>query len=254
MTPYLQNSIRQTVPPLESGDRLTRPEFERRYEAAPHIKKAELIEGIVYVASPLRSVPHAETHSRLVTWVGTYTAFTPGTLSGVEPTVRLDFDNEPQPDIVLIRQESVGGSARLTKDGYLEGTPELFIEIAASSAAIDTGNKKQVYRRTGVLEYVILQSYENQLEWSVLVDGNYIPLEPDADGVIRSRVFPGLWLAVDDLLANRMPDVLQTLQQGLDSQEHQEFLQKLTQGSTSTMDSLRAEKSGSNKQFDENLQ
>jgi len=74
------------LPPLESGDRLTRPEFERRYAAAPHIHKAELIEGIVYVASPLRFQQHAEPHSRLTTWLGTYVAFTPGTQSGIEPT------------------------------------------------------------------------------------------------------------------------------------------------------------------------
>lgn len=134
MTTHLPPQTRQKPqprPPLESGDRLTRPEFERRYAAAPHIKKAELIEGVVYVASPLRFVPHAEPHSRLVTWLGTYTAFTPGTQSGIEPTVRLDLDNEPQPDILLILNEAVGGRAKLTDDGYLEGTPELVVEIAA---------------------------------------------------------------------------------------------------------------------------
>jgi hypothetical protein len=54
MTTHLPHSKTQDLPPLENGDRLTRPEFERRYAAAPHITKAELIEGIVYVASPLR--------------------------------------------------------------------------------------------------------------------------------------------------------------------------------------------------------
>ncbi|RUT04043.1 hypothetical protein DSM106972_049570 [Dulcicalothrix desertica PCC 7102] len=147
----------QELPPLESGDRLTRFEFERRYAAAPHIKKAELIEGIVYVASPLRFTPHAEPHSRLVTWLGTYAAFTPRTLSGIEPTIRLDIDNEPQPDIILILDEAVGGKARLTEDGYLEGVPELVVEIAASSAAIDTGSKKQAYRRNQIFEYIVLQ-------------------------------------------------------------------------------------------------
>ncbi|NJL42743.1 MAG: Uma2 family endonuclease [Pseudanabaena sp. RU_4_16] len=230
MTAYLPRPTHlkaQLLPPLESGDRLTRPEFERRYMAAPHIKKAELIEGVVYVASPLRFVPHAEPHSRLVTWVGTYAAFTPGTQSGVEPTVRLDLDNEPQPDIVLILDEALGGRSRLTEDGYLEGSPELVIEIAASSAAIDTGSKKQAYRRNGVLEYIVWQSFENQLEWFCLIDGDYILLRPDTDGMIRSRVFPGLWLAIDALLSNDMGRVLTFLQQGLQSSEHQGFVQQL---------------------------
>ena len=109
------------LPALASGDRLTRAEFERRCAADPQAKKAELIEGIVYVASPLRFAPHAEPHSYLNTWLGTYVAYTPGVRSGIEPTVRLDLDNELQPDIVLMLDEAVGGKARLTRDGYVEG-------------------------------------------------------------------------------------------------------------------------------------
>lgn len=141
--PPHSSSALQHLPPLESGDRLTRPEFERRYAAAADIKKAELIEGIVYVASPLRLTPHAEPHSRLVTWLGTYTAFTPGTRSGIEPTVRL----------VL----------------------------------------------------------------------------PAPDGMICSRVFPGLWLAVEALLSNQMAHVLEVLQQGLRSPENAAFVEQLQQ-------------------------
>ena len=74
-----QSTPRSNVPPLESGDRLTRPEFERRYAAAPHIKKAELIEGIVYVASPLRHKQHGKPHSRVLTWLGVYQTMTPFT-------------------------------------------------------------------------------------------------------------------------------------------------------------------------------
>ncbi len=217
------------LPPLESGDRLTRPEFERRYAAAPHIHKAELIEGIVYVASPLRFQQHAEPHSRLTTWLGTYVAFTPGTQSGIEPTVRLDLDNEPQPDIVLIVNEAAGGRARLTADGYLEGTPELVVEIAASSAAIDLGNKQQAYRRNGVSEYLVWQAFENELAWFQLIEGEYQRLEPDAQGVIRSVRFPGLWLAVDALLNNQMTQVLAVLQEGLQSAEHAAFIEQLGQ-------------------------
>lgn len=217
------------LPPLESGDRLTRPEFERRYAAAPHIQKAELIEGIVYVASPLRFAPHAEPHSRLVTWLGTYAAFTPGTSSGIEPTVRLDLDNEPQPDIVLILDAAVGGQSRLTEDGYLEGVPELVVEIAASSAAIDLGNKLQAYRRNGVPEYIVWQAFENQLDWFRLEAGEYRSLSPDAEGIIRSQVFPGLWLAVEALLNNQMVQVLTVLQSGLNSTEHIAFTERLKQ-------------------------
>lgn len=226
--PHQPRPKNQDLPPLESGDSLTRPEFERRYAAAPHIKKAELIEGIVYVASPLRFTPHAEPHSRLVTWLGTYTAFTPGSLSGIEPTIRLDLDNEPQPDIVLILTEAAGGQAKLGNDGYLEGVPELVVEIAASTAAIDTGSKKKAYCRNGVLEYIVWQSFEHRLDWFCLVEGEYQALKVEEDGIIRSQFFPGLWLAVEALLNNEMARVLEVLQLGLGSQSHEEFVLKLT--------------------------
>ncbi len=137
----LQSVAQEKLPPLESGDRLTRPEFERRY-AASHIKKAELIEGIVYVASPLRHEQHGKPHSRVMTWLGVYQAMTTGVDLSDAPTVRLDLDNEPQPDAVLFIEANAGGQTRISPDGYIEGSPELIVEIAASSAAIDTGSKK----------------------------------------------------------------------------------------------------------------
>jgi Uma2 family endonuclease len=229
MATYVPRQLNPDLfPPLESGDRLTRPEFERRYAAAPHIKKAELIEGVVYVASPLRFKQHAEPHSRLHGWLWTYQIATPGLLLGIEPTVRLDLDNEPQPDIVLILDEAIGGQAKLTDDGYLEGVPELVVEIAASSAAIDLGNKMQAYRRNGILEYIVWKSFENQLDWFCLKDGSYQKLIPDRDRIIRSQVFPGLWLAVDALLSDRMAQVLEVLQSGLRSPDHQTFIQELS--------------------------
>lgn len=227
-SPQIQSdSSQKHLPPVESGDRLTRPEFERRYTAATHIRKAELIEGIVYVASPLRHEQHGKPHSRVITWLGVYQSLTPGVDLSVEPTVRLDLDNEPQPDAVLFIEPNASGQTRLSSDGYIEGSPELIVEVAASSVAIDTGTKKQVYRRNGVLEYVIWQSYENQIEWFCLIDGDYQLLSPGADGIIRSRVFPGLWLAVDALLNNQMVGVLEVVQAGLKSPEHSAFLQQL---------------------------
>lgn len=229
-SPQTQPHQGQSYPPLQSGDRLTRPEFERRYTASPQIKKAELIEGIVYVASPLRHEQHGKPHSRVITWLGVYQAMTPGVDASDAPTVRMDLDNEPQPDAVLLIETSAGGQTRISTDGYIEGSPELIVEIAASSAAIDTGSKKQVYRRNGVLEYVIWQSYENQLDWFQLVDGDYQLLAPDSDGIIRSRVFPGLWLAVEALLSNQMARVLEVVQEGVRSPEHAAFVERLGNG------------------------
>jgi Uma2 family endonuclease len=219
------------IPPLESGDRLTRPEFERRYQAMPNTKKAELIEGVVYVASPLRFRSHGQPHGNLIGWLWTYKVSTPGVELGDNATVLLDLDNEPQPDVVLLIDEQLGGQASISEDDYIEGAPELIAEVAASSAANDLYDKKKAYRRNGVQEYIVWQSLENQFDWFSLQNGEYVLLEPDADGTIKSLVFPGLWLDVSALLTGEMTQVLAVLQQGLNSQEHQEFLQRLSQNS-----------------------
>ncbi|WNC44248.1 Uma2 family endonuclease [Thermosynechococcus sp. GLH187] len=210
------------LPPLESGDRLTRDEFERRYAAMPQLKKAELIEGIVYVASPLRYRSHGQPHLFLITWLGTYCAATPGVEAADAPTIRLDADNEPQPDAIL--RLSHGGRSRITADDYIEGAPELVVEIAASSAAYDLHDKLRVYRRNGVQEYLVWCTYDRQIHWFSLEAGEYQPLVADTEGMIRSRQFPGLWLAPEALLTHDLGTVLQVLQQGIATPEHQAFV------------------------------
>ena len=230
MTSSIEQNLDKSarIPPLESGDRLSRHEFERRYTAMPHIKKAELIEGVVYVASPLRFNSHGKPHGDLIIWLGTYKVYTPGVELGDNSTVRLDLDNEPQPDAVLLIDERLGGQARISDDDYIEGAPELVAEVAASSAANDLYDKKRAYRRNGVKEYIVWQSLENKLDWFSLQNEEYVSLEPGTDGVIKSRVFPGLWLDIQALRTGKMTQVLAVLQQGLHSQEHADFVQQLT--------------------------
>ena len=170
----------------------------------PHIKKAELIEGTVYMASPLRFEPHAEPHGDLMGWLWTYKIATPGVRLGDNPTVRLDLDNEPQPDAVLLIDAQAGGQSHLSQDGYVEGAPELVAEIAASSATVDLGDKKRAYRRNGIQEYLVWQVFEQRIDWFRLEAGEYINLHPDAAGVIQSQIFPGLWLDKSALLAGDM--------------------------------------------------
>ncbi|QYX31145.1 Uma2 family endonuclease [Sphaerospermopsis torques-reginae] len=207
--------------PLTNGDKLNRYEFERRYDSTTNVKKAELIEGIVYIMpAALRFRSHGQPHARILTWLGNYEVLTPGVELAVEPTVRLDFDNEPQPDAVLIITPEAGGQTRISEDDYIEGAPELVVEIAASSAAIDLHGKKQAYRRNGVKEYIVWQVLEQKLTWFYLEKGEYLELVADENGILKSRLFPGLWLAVNELLTGKMSDVLQVLQAGLQSREH----------------------------------
>ena len=192
------------VPPLESGERMTRFEFERRYEASLPSVKAELIEGVVYVASPV-SLDHGDDHSDLIAWLGAYRAITPGVRVSDNATVRLDLDNEPQPDVHL-RYELSDLNRR--EDKYLSGAPELVAEVAASSASIDLHEKFRAYQRNGVREYIVWRVYDHAIDWFALEGGVYVRIERDEAGVVHSRVFPGLRLAVQALLDGDMERVM----------------------------------------------
>ena len=215
------------IPPLTSGDRLTRREFERRYQAMPEHFRAELIEEVVYVASPVRYASHGAPHLHIATWLGVYCAATPGVSVADNTTVRLDPFNEVQPDAFLRLEPEVGGRSRVTPDDYIEGPPELIVEVAASSAAYDLYEKKRIYQRNGVQEYLVWQVYEQHLDWFSLRADEYEPLLPDAESVVRSEIFPGLHLHVPALLAGDLARVLATIQAGLQLPEHTAFATRI---------------------------
>ena len=210
------------VPPLAAGDRLSRDEFERRYAAMPHLKKAELIEGLVYMPSRVRLAAHGDPHSLLAGWLVAYHARTPGTQTGAAATLRLDQDNEPQPDL-LLRVATAAGASRVDADDYVQGAPELVVEVAASSVSYDLHQKLEAYRRNGVREYLVWRTLDGAIDWFVLRGGKYTNLVAGTDGVLRSEVFPGLWLDTRALLAGHMPAVQRCLQQGLAIPEHASF-------------------------------
>ena len=214
---------------LESGDRLSRAEFERRYRAMPQLKKAELIEGVVYVASPVRVSRHGQPHSDIIGWLVAYRSATPSVMVCDNTTVRLDLDNEPQPDALLFIDEAKGGQSRISADDYIEGAPELIVEIAASSASYDLHDKLRAYRRNGVREYLVWLTQEKAFHWYVLRAGEYVQQAPDELGILYSQVFPGLQLAVEALLTGDMQRVLAVLQKGIVSETHRAFVQKLGQ-------------------------
>jgi Uma2 family endonuclease len=214
----------RSMPVLHSGDRLTRAEFERRYQAMPHIKKAELIEGVVYMPSPV-SKAHADIHSRMNTILGVYAAHTPSVSVSDNATVRLDPDNDPQPDVHLRLEE--GGNTSTSADGYVEGAPELIVEIAASSSSYDLHDKKKAYRRNRVQEYIVWQIYEEKILWFRLENEEYVEVKPDVKGILRSQIFPGLFLDVKAMLKGDVAKALKTLQSGLASPAQKTFVRKL---------------------------
>lgn len=220
-------SLRTILPILEVGDRLTQPEFHRRYERMPWMKKAELIEGVVFLGSRVTITTHAGPNAEMSAWLSAYSFATPQIHGAVHASVILDCDNEFQPDCLLHIDEEAGGSSRINGDGYLQGPPELVAEIAVSSASIDLRDKKTVYRRNGVREYIVWQVADRRLDWWELVEGEYREIPADDERIIESRVFPGLRLDVEKLLTEDFGGVLAEVQRGLASEACAAFRERL---------------------------
>lgn len=227
ITPAAGNLPRPKVPLLESGDHLTRDEFNRRWDAMPHLKRAELIDGVVYVGAALRHREHGQPHGLMMGWMATYCCETPGLEFGDSASVELDDANEPQPDCYLFLPTALGSGAVVSADGYLEGPPDLIAEIAASSASIDLHKKKQIYERHGVREYIVWRTTEGIIDWFVLENGKYISLSPDSFGIFRSRRCPGLWLDAPAMIRSDAKRVHEVLELGLTTPEHTAFVQQL---------------------------
>ena len=133
--------------------------------------------------------------------------------------MRLDQDNDPQPDLIFRINEALGGRSRFTEDDYLEGSPELIVEIASSSASYDLREKMNVYRRNGVQEYIVWRVYDSEIDWFSLQEEQYVRLESNKNGVIESRIFSGLRLNVAAMLNGDLATVLADLSEPAESEK-----------------------------------
>jgi Uma2 family endonuclease len=213
--------------PLRDGERLSREEFHRRYEAMPELKKCELIRGVVYMPSPVTFRGHSKPHAAIFSWLTHYSFRTPGTELGDNGTVILGDEDEPQPDAVLFAPAI--GRCRINDDDYLVGPPELVCEISKSSLARDTSPRFEMYREAGVLEYLIWRVEEGVFDWWRLRDDGYEALPAYEDGVFRSEVFPGLWLDPQAMIRFDDLAITQLLQTGMSTPEYTAFVQRLIQ-------------------------
>jgi Uma2 family endonuclease len=217
-------TVEQAVPPFIEGMQMTREEFLRRWELHPEIEFAELIGGEVYIPSPL-SIDHGDMDADVGHWIATYKTATPGTKTGHNTTAFL-LQDAPQADINLRILPEYGGASRVERQ-YLAGAVEFITEICKTSRSYDLHEKLELYQAAGVQEYLVVLLREQEIRWHQLMDGVYQILPADADGIWRSRVFPGLWLDGKALLQGDMQRVLAVLQEGISSPEHQMFVERL---------------------------
>ncbi len=221
------STLERIAQPPIAGERLSRDEFFERWERLPDLKRAELIGGIVYMPSPL-SKRHSSGECLCIYCVRHYSAHTVGCESGCHASWFM-LEDMPQPDAFLCISPKHGGQSGMDRNNrdYPEGAPELIIEVCVSSAAYDLGPKLKLYERAGVKEYIAVLMKSPEIVWHRLEEGKFRVVQPDHDEIFRSAVFPGLWLDTDALLREDDLRVLETLNQGLQTPEHADFVRAL---------------------------
>lgn len=213
------------VPLLVNGERMKQPEFHRRYAEYDEDEKWELIGGIVYKAPSMLSLAHSDYDGEIGYILETYRRATPGTQVTHNATAILGEESEPQPDFGLRILPEYGGQSQTTDDDYLQGAPELLVEVAHSRRAIDMHAKRDDYQRNGVLEYFVVCWEEQEAHWFHFPSGDMI--RANRQGISRSRVFPGLWLDVAALLRLDSARLMEVLKQGLANRAHAAFVKRL---------------------------
>jgi Uma2 family endonuclease len=230
MLPVMPSAERRIRPvskisTLHNGDSLDQKTFHKLYEQTPEGFHAQLIGGIVYVASPVH-FPHSNPDGLIQSWLWAYQAETPGIGVINKTTTILGATSEPEPDGGLFILPTHGGHCT-TGGKTLKGAPELLIEVANSSAAIDLNQKKRDYETYGVQEYLVVLAEEQAVIWWQLVDGVYQEIPASSDGYFYSVIFPGLWLDAAGLFETTNKKLIKALAKGVESSEHAAFVTKL---------------------------
>jgi Uma2 family endonuclease len=211
---------------LVDGQRLDQPTFHAVYQTMPPGTRAELINGVVLMPSPV-GPPHGRANLIALMWIGFYQANTPGVEALVDTSTALGLKSEPQPDVSL-RITSEGLGRTHTDQHIIQGVPELLVEVAHSTRYTDLGPKFDDYERAGVLEYVVRAIEPDEVYWFELRNGRFVELSPGPDGIYRSNAFPGLWLDPSALLTSDIRKLQQVVDLGCATPEHAAFVAKLS--------------------------
>ena len=222
-----RTTMRAAPSTLVEGQRLDQPTFHALYEAMPPGTRAELIDGVVYMPSPLGRA-HGRAHFPVIAWLSSYLENTPGVEVLVNATTILGRKSEPQPDALLRVLPECGGRIH-DEAGYIHGAPELIVEVSKATRSMDLGPKKVDYERAGVLEYVVRAFEPDEIFWFRQEQGVLVPRPIGDDGLYRSAVFPGLWLDPAALLKGDTRRLRAVVELGCATPEHAAFVARLTE-------------------------
>jgi Uma2 family endonuclease len=209
---------------LRDGMKLRQPEFHRLYEQYPDDTKFELIDGVVYMASPAGGDHGCGSHG-INGALFIYNVKTPGVQGGNNMSAILGWDSEPQPDVILRILPECGGQSQFNEQNYLVGAPELVCEVAVSSLRLDLGKKLKVYEKYGVQEYIVFDAKDHTLHWFQLPGHEMI--HPDSQGIYKSQLFPGLWIDSKALARGDAAGLFAAVDAGTKTAAHKKFVAKL---------------------------
>jgi Uma2 family endonuclease len=212
---------------LVEGQRLDQPTFHALYEAMPPGTRAELIDGVVYLPSPL-GYAHGRAQVPVIVWLDYYAENTSGVEVLDNATTILGWKSEPQPDALLRVLPECGGRSH-EEEGYIHGAPELVVEVSKATRYMDLGPKKADYERAGVLEYVVRAIEPDEIIWFRQEQGVLVPRPIGDDGLYRSAVFPGLWLDPAALLNGDTRRLRTVVDLGCGTPEHAAFVARLAE-------------------------
>jgi Uma2 family endonuclease len=217
---------------LVEGQRLDQPTFHAIYQAMPPGTRAELIDGVVYIPSPV-GLEHGEAQVHVIAWLAHYVENTPGVRALDNATTVLGTKGEPQPDGLLRILPEYGGRT-WNQGGFVHGAPEFVIEISKATRSVDLGPKLADYERAGVIEYVVGAIDPDEIYWFSHDHGALVQQSTADDGLYRSRTFPGLWLDPVALLAGDTRRLRAIVDQGCATPEHAAFVARLAQSRASS--------------------
>ena len=214
-----------TLAPLVEGQRLDQATFHERYEQMPEGTRAELINGVVHMPSPV-GPEHARAAVPALVWLSYYQENTSGVDVLDNTSTVLDIRREPQPDVQLRILPEHGGRTQTDRQ-FVRGVPELIVEVSHATRYTDLGPKFDDYERAGVLEYVVRALDPDEVLWFCLREGRLVELPPDSEGIYRSETFPGLWLDPRALIEGNTRRLREILDRGLTTTEHSAFVARL---------------------------
>ena len=224
---------------LRDGERIPPDEFRRRcgvLEAVGVDFRVEYVNGVVRMMPPPNFAGHTHPIRVMQGLLSAYTRQTPGVIDYTESGVTLPVEEtsaDVSPDLCLVVQPGRGGQMSVDDAGYFVGPPELVVEVANSSLSYDLGEKRDLYEAAGVQEYLVHATRERRLLMMRRDGDRFRTVMPDADGVLASRIFPGLVFDTAAIIADDIAAAEATLDRVMQSPEvaaaHQNLVASLAE-------------------------